>query len=77
VAGFDLGSGRFCQEPTICDFSCNDVLRPSSGTMEVPMTMRSEHHATDSEDAAFDATMKIVVLGLLVIAGMALWYVYA
>ena len=48
-------------------------------TMEVPMTMHGDHHTTDVEDAAFDATMKIggVVIGLLVIAGMALWYMYS
>jgi hypothetical protein len=47
--------------------------------MEVPMTMHGDHHTTDVEDAAFDATMKIggVVIGLLVIAGMALWYMYS
>ena len=41
------------------------------------MTMHGDHHTTDVEDAAFDATMKIggVVIGLLVIAGMALWYI--
>jgi hypothetical protein len=47
--------------------------------MEVPMTMHGDHHITDAEDAAFDTTMKImgVVMGLVVIAGMALWYIYS
>jgi hypothetical protein len=47
--------------------------------MEVPMTMHSDHHITDAEDAAFDATMKImgVVMVLVVIAGMGLLYVYS
>jgi hypothetical protein len=43
------------------------------------MTMHSNHHTTDAEDAAFDTTVKIagvfIVLGA--IAGMALWYSYA
>ena len=43
------------------------------------MTMHSDHRVTDAEDAAFDTTMKImgVVMVLVVIAGMALWYVYS
>ena len=47
--------------------------------MEVPMTMHSDHHVTDVEDVAFDTTMKIVggIMGLVVIAGMALWYIYS
>jgi len=46
--------------------------------MEVPMTMHSDHRITDAEDAAFDTTMKImgVVIMLAVIAGTALWYIY-
>jgi hypothetical protein len=47
--------------------------------MEVPMTMyRDHHHVTDTEDAAFDATMKImgVIVVLAAIAGTALWYIY-
>jgi hypothetical protein len=34
------------------------------------------HPITDSEDAAFDATMKIggIVVALLVIVGVAFWY---
>jgi hypothetical protein len=46
--------------------------------MEVPMT-QGDPHATDAEDAAFDTTMKIggVVIGLVVIAGLALWYFYS
>lgn len=41
------------------------------------MTMHSDHPVTDAEDAAFDATMKIagVVIGLLVIAAVAFWYI--
>ena len=48
-------------------------------TMEVPMTMHGDHHITDAEDAAFDATMKImgVAIALVVLAGMALWYIYS
>jgi hypothetical protein len=47
--------------------------------MEVPMTMHGDHHIADAEDAAFDATMKIMgaVMVLVVIAGMALWYIYS
>jgi len=43
------------------------------------MTMQGDHHVTEVEDAAFDTTMKItgVVFGLIVIAGMALWYIYS
>ena len=47
--------------------------------MEVPMTMHSDHHVTDVEDAAFDITMKIagVVIVLVVIAGLAFWLTYS
>jgi hypothetical protein len=47
--------------------------------MEVPMTMHRDHHITDAEDAAFDATMKAVgvVIVLIAIAGMGFWYSYA
>jgi hypothetical protein len=47
--------------------------------MEVPMTMHGDHHVTDAEDAAFDATMKImgVITALVMIAGVALWYIYS
>jgi len=48
--------------------------------MVVPMTMyRDHHHVTDTEDAAFDATMKIMgeIVVLAVIAGAALWYIYS
>jgi hypothetical protein len=47
--------------------------------MEVPMTMHRDHHVTDTEDAAFDATMKIMgeIVVLAVIAGTALWYIYS
>jgi hypothetical protein len=40
------------------------------------MSMHGDHHITDAENAAFDATMKImgVVVVLIVIAGTALWY---
>ena len=43
------------------------------------MTMHGDHHVTDAEDAAFDATMKIggTVIGLIIIAGLAFWYLYA
>ena len=43
------------------------------------MTMHRDHHITDTEDAAFDATMRImgVALVLVAIGGMALWYIYA
>jgi hypothetical protein len=47
--------------------------------MEAPMTMHSDHHVTDTEDAAFDATMKVMgtVLGALVIGVVAFWYIYS
>jgi hypothetical protein len=47
--------------------------------MEIPMATHSDHHITDTEDAAFDATMKIVgtVIVLLVIVGVAFWYIYS
>ena len=40
------------------------------------MTMQRDHHVTDTEDAAFDSTMKIggIVVVLLAIAGAAFWY---
>ena len=43
------------------------------------MTMHDDHHVTDTEDAAFDATMKAmgVVIVLVVFAGMGLWYIYS
>ena len=43
------------------------------------MTMHGDHHITDAEDAAFDATMKImgVIVVLAAIAGTALWYIYS
>jgi len=43
------------------------------------MATHSDHHITDTEDAAFDATMKIMgaVIVVLVIAGVALWYFYS
>jgi uncharacterized membrane protein len=46
--------------------------------MEVPMTMHGDHHVTNTEDVAFDVTMKIlgVIMALVGIAGMALWYIY-
>jgi hypothetical protein len=45
--------------------------------MEVPMMMH-DHHITDAGDAAFDATMKMVGMGivLVMIAGMVLGYFY-
>ena len=46
--------------------------------MEVLMTMHDHHHITDAEDVAFDATMKMVGMGivLVMIAGMMLGYFY-
>jgi hypothetical protein len=43
--------------------------------MEVPMTMPRDH-VTDTEDAAFDTTMKIggIVIVLIALAAAALWY---
>lgn len=43
------------------------------------MTMHGDHHITETEDAAFDATMKVVgaLFGLVVVASMALWYIYS
>ena len=42
------------------------------------MTMHHDHPITDAEDAAFDATMKMVGMGivLVMIAGMVLGYFY-
>ena len=42
------------------------------------MAMRTDR-VTDTENAAFDSTMKIagMVLGLLVIAVVAFWYIYS
>jgi hypothetical protein len=50
------------------------ITRPP--VMEVSMTMHSHHHATDMEDAAFDSTMKVtgIVLVLVAIACLAFWY---
>ena len=47
--------------------------------MEVPMTMQGDHHTTDAEDAAFDTTVKIagMVIMLGAIVGMAFWFTYA
>jgi hypothetical protein len=47
--------------------------------MEVPMTMHGDHHITETEDAAFDTTMKVIgaVMGVAVIGVLALWYIYA
>jgi len=44
--------------------------------MEIAMTTHSGHSITDSEDAAFDTTMKIggIVVVLLAIVGAAFWY---
>ena len=44
------------------------------------MSMQDKHTSpTDAEDAAFDTTMKIVgvVVVLVVIAGIAFWYFYS
>jgi hypothetical protein len=72
-------------EPTICNFGCKGT--PAGGlrdhglfrTMEVSMTMHSDHHTTDAEDAAFDTTVKIagMVIMLGAIVGMAFWFTYA
>ncbi len=42
------------------------------------MTMHSDHHITDAEDTAFDATMKITgaLMVLVGIGGVAFWYLY-
>jgi len=48
--------------------------------MEVPMTtMHRDHHITDADDAAFDSSVKavVVVIVLISIAGMGFWYSYA
>jgi hypothetical protein len=81
----ELRGGPFLLEPTIYDFGCKGTrLRAAFEirllrAMEVPMTMHGDHHITDTEDAAFDATMKIVgaLFGVVVIGGMALWYIYS
>jgi len=43
------------------------------------MATHSYHRITDAEDAAFDATMKVMGIGtaLLVIVGIALWFIYS
>ena len=43
------------------------------------MTMRHDHHVTDTEDAAFDKTMKIMGMAIVAvaIAGIAFWDLYA
>ena len=43
------------------------------------MTMHSDHHVTETEDAAFDTSLKIMGIAavLLVSAGLALWYFYS
>ena len=51
-------------------------FRALCGAMEVPMTMHGDHHLTDTEDAAFDSTMKwagigVVLLAIIAVAG---WY---
>ena len=80
MALFEIESGPFLLEPTICDFSCKGTRLRATPlcAMEVPMTIHHDR-ITDSEDATFDATMKImgVVLGLVVIAGAAFWYIYS
>ena len=51
-------------------------FRALCGAMEVPMTMHGDHHLTDTEDAAFDSTIKwagigVVLLAIIAVAG---WY---
>jgi hypothetical protein len=68
----------------IYGFSCTGT--PADGlrnhgrlrTMEVPMATHSDHHITDTEDASFDATVKIAgtVIALFVIAAVAFWYFF-
>lgn len=43
------------------------------------MTMHNDHHVTESEDAAFDQTLKIIGIVTVVIVGaaMAFWYFYS
>jgi hypothetical protein len=43
--------------------------------MEVPMTMDSDHHATEVEDAMFDKSMKItgIIVALFGIVAT-IWY---
>ena len=56
-------------EPTKYDFGCKGTPTEAH---ETTASMRDDHHVTDTEDVAFDRTMAIV---LIVIAGLALWYV--
>jgi len=51
-------------------------IAAACGQWRFPMTTHSNHPMTDTENAAFNATMKItgIVIVLLVIAGMAFWY---
>ena len=56
-------------------YSAATVVSPARGIMEVPMAMHHDH-VTDTEDVAFDATMKIggIVVALVLIAVAASWY---
>ena len=60
----------------IYDFGCN---RAPEGVLlrqtEVPMTMDSNHHASQVEDAMFDKSMKITGI-VVVLVGIvaAIWY---
>jgi hypothetical protein len=52
------------------------MIAITPAAMEVPMTMPRDHHVTDTEDAAFDTTLKIggIVIVLIALAAAALWY---
>ena len=54
-------------------------ITAACGQWRFPMTTHSDHPMTDTENAAFDATMKImgVIVVLAAIAGIALWYIYS
>jgi hypothetical protein len=84
VVPFEFGSGPFYRNQrsttlVVKGAPPGGLRNPAfSLTMEVPMTMHDHHHITDAEDAAFDATMKMVGMGivLVMIAGMVLGYFY-
>ena len=82
----EITGGPLLLEPREYDFGCKGTpcervtkSRPLCEQWELPMTMRDDHHITDTEDVAFDRTMKImgVAVVLIVIAGMAVWYLYS
>jgi hypothetical protein len=80
VAPFESGTGNQRSATLVVKSRLRAAFEiTASCEMEVPMTMHRDHHITDAEGAAFDATMKAVgvVIVLIAIAGMGFWYSYA